>query len=107
MMVDTPTGANVSASGASACAAKTARSAGEVAGASGSGKGAPQQTEGGRAAGVGAEGEARDRRGGGVRNLTAREVARQVYGESGVRGFYRGFGISVLQFAPTSAVSCA
>lgn len=37
-------------------------------------------------------------------NLTAREVARQVYGESGMRGFYRGFGVSVLQFAPTSAV---
>lgn len=37
--------------------------------------------------------------------MTAREVARQVYGESGLRGFYRGFGVSVLQFAPTSAVS--
>ncbi len=39
-------------------------------------------------------------------NITAREVARQIYGESGLRGFYRGFGVSVLQFAPTSAVSC-
>eukprot|EP00752_Nemacystus_decipiens_P006840 g6142.t1 len=44
---------------------------------------------------VGEEGRAR---------VTAREVARQVYGESGLRGFYRGFGVSVLQFAPTSAI---
>lgn len=41
------------------------------------------------------------------RHTTAREVARHVYSESGLRGFYRGFGVSVLQFAPTSAVSAA
>ncbi|CBN75118.1 conserved unknown protein [Ectocarpus siliculosus] len=32
------------------------------------------------------------------------DIIGQVYGESGLRGFYRGFGISVLQFAPTSAI---
>lgn len=40
-------------------------------------------------------------------HTTAREVARRVYSESGLRGFYRGFGVSILQFAPTSAVSVA
>ncbi|CAN0001159.1 unnamed protein product [Ectocarpus sp. 4 AP-2014] len=52
------------------------------------------RSAGGREAGAGRSGH----------NVTAREVARQVYGESGLRGFYRGFGISVLQFAPTSAI---
>lgn len=61
---------------------------------------------GGAGVGAGAGGaEAEARPEGGRKNITAREVARQVYAESGLRGFYRGFGISVLQFAPTSAVS--
>lgn len=40
-------------------------------------------------------------------SLSMFQVARQVYGESGILGFYRGFYISILQFAPTSAVSVA
>lgn len=49
--------------------------------------------------GQGGEGRHRPQR------LTAGQVSRQVYAESGFLGFYRGFGASVLQFAPTSAVS--
>lgn len=36
--------------------------------------------------------------------LTMLQVTRQIYGESGILGFYRGFYVSILQFAPTSAV---
>ncbi|CAM9384822.1 unnamed protein product [Pylaiella littoralis] len=64
----------------------------------GRGVGAGTRVGGG---GAEAEAEARPR---GRKNITAREVARQVYAESGLRGFYRGFGVSVLQFAPTSAI---
>lgn len=70
------------------------------------GAGAPAQEarQTGDAGGGGERGEARDR-GKTPRKVTARQVAKRVYTESGVRGFYRGFGVSVLQFAPTSAVS--
>lgn len=42
---------------------------------------------------------------GGKTSITARQVIRQVYQESGLLGFYRGIGMSVMQFAPSSAVS--
>ena len=56
---------------------------------------------------TGAEGTSARQRGSGEggRFVSAQDVAREVYRESGLRGFYRGFGVSVLQFAPTSAVS--
>ncbi|CAM9833180.1 unnamed protein product, partial [Discosporangium mesarthrocarpum] len=39
-------------------------------------------------------------------DLNARQVIREIYRESGLGGFYRGFHVSVLQFAPTSAIWC-
>ncbi|CAM9967198.1 unnamed protein product [Ascophyllum nodosum] len=55
---------------------------------------------------TGAEGTSARQRGSGEggRFVSAQDVAREVYRESGLRGFYRGFGVSVLQFAPTSAI---
>jgi ornithine carrier protein len=37
------------------------------------------------------------------KDLSFREVAKQIYKESGIRGFFRGFGLTVLRSAPTSA----
>ncbi|CAM9210750.1 unnamed protein product [Choristocarpus tenellus] len=37
-------------------------------------------------------------------NVSIRQTVWEVYKESGLAGFYRGFHISVLQFAPTSAI---
>lgn len=87
-MVDTPKRAAASAGGASA---------GAEGGATSNGGGSTQEGT--------VRNSGRGSAGGSEHRVTAREVARQVYGESGLRGFYRGFGISVLQFAPTSAVS--
>ena len=36
------------------------------------------------------------------RSLSTLEMVRKIYGENGVRGFYRGFLISIIQFAPSS-----
>lgn len=84
----------VEASGASALELEKARSAAAVTGGASEAEAIDARREGKSVV------EAR-------RHTTAREVARRVYSESGLRGFYRGFGVSVLQFAPTSAVSVA
>lgn len=93
MMVDNPVG-------------DKGKTAGDIV--AGAGGGAPEKgarLKGGAGGGRGGGGEGRDRGKATARNVTARQVANRVYKESGLRGFYRGFGISVLQFAPTSAVS--
>eukprot|EP00903_Cladosiphon_okamuranus_P013684 g12743.t1 len=95
MMVDGPRGPAGAGAGAHAPPNQPPGPSGSRTAAAGEGGGRDRVTGGGGGAGMGD---------GGRTNVTAREVARQVYGESGLRGFYRGFGVSVLQFAPTSAV---